>query len=122
MNMNSLRHTTELYWKFYKTKKEGNECEDGEDVVGWGRHLQVVCRLVTLNLKLYGRSVRLGIFRIIIKTRCAILVTIFSSFLFFVFFPFSSDLVRNESYKYPKVTSPANADFSQREPHLCPTL
>jgi hypothetical protein len=44
MHMNSLRPTTELYWKFYKTKKEGNECEDGEDVVGWGRH---VCRLVT---------------------------------------------------------------------------
>jgi len=31
----------ELHWKFYKTKKEANEGEDGEDVVGWGRHLVV---------------------------------------------------------------------------------
>ena len=27
------------HWKFYKTKKEGSEGEDGEDVVWWGRHL-----------------------------------------------------------------------------------
>ena len=45
MNMNSLGPTMELHWKFYKTKKEGNECEDGEDVVGRGRHR--VCRHVT---------------------------------------------------------------------------
>ena len=32
----------ELGWKFYKTKKEANEGEDSEDIVGWGRHL--VCR------------------------------------------------------------------------------
>ena len=38
MNMNSLGPTMELGWKFYKTKKEANEGEDGEDVVGWGRH------------------------------------------------------------------------------------
>ena len=38
MNMNSLGPTTELQWKFYKTKKEGDEGEDGEDIVGWGRH------------------------------------------------------------------------------------
>jgi hypothetical protein len=38
MNMNSLGPTVmmELHWKFYKTKKEGNEGEDGEDVVGAG--------------------------------------------------------------------------------------
>jgi hypothetical protein len=34
----------ELRRKSYKTKKETNEGEDGEDVVGWGRHL--VCRPV----------------------------------------------------------------------------
>ena len=28
----------ELHWKFYKAKKEGNEAEYGEDIVGWGRH------------------------------------------------------------------------------------
>ena len=43
--MNPLRPTMELHWKPYKTEKEANEGEDGEDVVGWGRHL--VCRLVT---------------------------------------------------------------------------
>ena len=47
MNMNSLGPTVELHWKFYKTKKEGNEREDGEDVVGWGSHPSLVCRLVT---------------------------------------------------------------------------
>ena len=35
----------ELLWKIYKTKKERNESEDGENVVGRGRHL--VCRPVT---------------------------------------------------------------------------
>ena len=35
----------ELLWKFYKAKKEGNESEDGKNVVGRGRHL--VCRPVT---------------------------------------------------------------------------
>jgi hypothetical protein len=54
MKMNSLGPTIELHWKFYKTKKEGNEAEDGEDVVGWGRHLQVVCRLVT-DARVLGR-------------------------------------------------------------------
>ena len=39
MNMNRLGPTMELRWKFYKTKKEANEGEYGEDVVGWGRHL-----------------------------------------------------------------------------------
>ena len=36
--MNSLKPAMESRWKFYKTKKEANEGEDGEDVVGWGRH------------------------------------------------------------------------------------
>ena len=47
MNMNSLPvgPTMESRWKFYKTKKEANEGEGGEDVVGWGRHL--VCGPVT---------------------------------------------------------------------------
>ena len=45
MNMNALGPTMELRWKFYKTKEEANEGEDGEDVVGWGRHF--VCRPVT---------------------------------------------------------------------------
>ena len=35
-----------LRWKFYKTKKEGNKGEDGEDVVGWGRHLVYRVRVV----------------------------------------------------------------------------
>ena len=43
--MNASGPTMELRWKFYKTKKEANESEDGEDVVGWGRHF--VCRPVT---------------------------------------------------------------------------
>ena len=34
----------ELRWEFYKAKKERNEGEDGEDVVGWGRHL--ICKPV----------------------------------------------------------------------------
>ena len=37
--MNTLGPTMELRWKFYKTKKEANEGEYGENVVGWGRHL-----------------------------------------------------------------------------------
>ena len=28
----------ELHWKPYKTKKEADECKDGEEVVGWGSH------------------------------------------------------------------------------------
>ena len=55
MNENTLGPTMELCWKFYKTKKEANESEDGEDEVGWGRHLQVVCRPVT-DAKVPGRD------------------------------------------------------------------
>ena len=42
LNTNILGPTMKLSRKFYKTKKEANEGEDGEDVVGWGRH--PVCR------------------------------------------------------------------------------
>ena len=45
MDMNPSRPTMESHWKFYKAKKERNEGEDGEDIVGWGRHL--VWRSVT---------------------------------------------------------------------------
>ena len=44
-NPEFVNFTLELCWKFYKTKKEVNEGQDGEDAVGWGRHL--VCRPVT---------------------------------------------------------------------------
>ena len=44
MNSLPVGPTMELRWKFNKTKKETNEGEDGEDVVGWGRHF--VCRPV----------------------------------------------------------------------------
>ena len=54
MKMNALGPTIKLHWKFYKTKKECNEAEDGEDVVGWGRHLRVVCRLVA-DARVLGR-------------------------------------------------------------------
>ena len=54
--MNILGPTMKLRWKFYKTKKEGNEGEDGEDVVGWSRHL--VCRLVTETGKRGKRALK----------------------------------------------------------------
>jgi hypothetical protein len=54
MNMNTLGPTVELRWKSYKTKKEANEGEEGEDVVGWGRHL-VLFRPVT-DAKVEGRE------------------------------------------------------------------
>jgi hypothetical protein len=53
MNVNDLGPTMELHWKSYKTKKEANEGEDGEDVVGWGRHL--MCRPVT-DARILGRE------------------------------------------------------------------
>jgi hypothetical protein len=34
MNMNPFGPTMELHWKLYEAKKEGNEGEDGEDIVG----------------------------------------------------------------------------------------
>ena len=39
----------ELHWKSYKTKKEADECKDGEEVVGWGSHL-VVYRIPSRKL------------------------------------------------------------------------
>ena len=36
MNENTLGPTMELCWKFYKTKKEANESEDGEELGGAG--------------------------------------------------------------------------------------
>ena len=41
----------ELCRNFYKTKKEAKEGEDGEDVVGWGKHL--VCR--PIDARVMGR-------------------------------------------------------------------
>ena len=31
----------ELHWKPYKTEKEASEGEGSEDVVWWGRHLNI---------------------------------------------------------------------------------
>ena len=53
MNSLPVGPTMELRWKFNKTKKETNEGEDGEDVVGWGRHF--VCRPVA-DTRVLGRE------------------------------------------------------------------
>jgi hypothetical protein len=39
-----LRRSIELHWIFDKTQKEGDKGEDGEHIVGWGKHLLVQTR------------------------------------------------------------------------------